>query len=526
MNTPVTLYDTTLRDGTQGEGINLSLGDKLRIAERLDQFGVDYIEGGWPGSNEKDIEFFRAAANKTWKHARIAAFGSTRRVGVLAKEDAQVQLLLDSLAPVVTIFGKTWLLHVSEVLKTTPEENLAMIRDTVQVLCGAGREVVYDAEHFFDGYKDNPEYAIKCLLAAQEGGAGHVILCDTNGGTLPNEVAKICADVREKIRVKFGIHTHNDGGLAVANAIAAVEKGAEQVQGTINGYGERTGNCNLVTMIPNLQLKMGRPVVSQESLSGLRDLSLFLDEVANQRHDTRAPFVGESSFAHKGGMHVNAVNKLAKTFEHIDPATVGNHRRILVGELSGRTNVFMKAREMGIALDEKDPDTREILQRIKSMEAKGYEFEAADASFALLIRRIREKTEPAFYLQEYHVSMRNSPVRQYQEAEATVKILVGGEPFYTVAGGDGPVNALDNAMRKALATAYPQIQNIRLTDYKVRILDSNRGTEAKTRVLITSADGAKEWSTVGVSDNLVEASWLALADSIEYYLLDQKVSGN
>ncbi len=521
MSQAVAMYDTTLRDGTQGEGIHFSLADKLRIAGRLDQFGMDYIEGGWPGSNEKDIEFFKAAATHPWKHAKIAAFGSTRRVGVSADRDSQVVTLVEARTPVVTIFGKTWLLHVTEILKTTPEENLAMIGETVAYLKSAGREVVYDAEHFFDGCKDNPEYALKTLEAAALGGATTVVLCDTNGGTMPSEIAEMTRLVVSRLGVPVGIHTHNDCGLGVANALAAVEAGAVQVQGTINGYGERTGNCNLTTVIPSLQLKMGRKVVPDEQMPRLRDLSLFLDEIANVNPDIRAPFVGDTSFAHKGGMHVNAVNKLARSFEHIRPEQVGNRQRILVGELSGKTNVFMKAKELGLSLDEKSPETRDILTKVKELENQGYEFEAADASFDLLVRRALEKRQPLFELEEYHVSIRNSPRRDYATTEATVKLRVNGEPCYTVAEGDGPVNALDTALRSALAKFYPAITAMTLCDYKVRIIDSSHGTEAKTRVLITSAHGSDHWSTVGVSGNIIEASWVALTDSIEYFLSRQ-----
>jgi 2-isopropylmalate synthase len=521
MQPSIRLYDTTLRDGTQGEGISLSLADKLRIAEKLDQFGFHYIEGGWPGSNEKDIEFFRAARSRVWQHAKIAAFGSTRRAGVRTGEDAQVDLLLRAETPVVTIFGKSWLLHVHEVLRTSPEENLAMIRETVRHLREAGREVVYDAEHFFDGYKDAPEFALRCLAAAAEGGASALVLCDTNGGSLPSEVGEIVGVVCGKFAgdgLDVGIHSHNDGGLGVANALAAVQAGATHVQGTINGYGERTGNCNLVSLLPNLQLKLKVPVVSEENLTRLRDLSLFVDEVANQNPDPRAPFVGSSSFAHKGGMHVNAVNKLARTFEHIAPELVGNHQRILVGELSGRSNIVMKARELGIPLGETDPVTRELVQTIKSLEARGYEFESADGSFGLLVRKGIQPRDPFFELIEYHVSIRKSVPRAYEMAEATVKLKVRGTPSYTVAEGDGPVNALDQALRAALTPFYPEIAQVHLADYKVRIVDSANGTDAVTRVLITSMADGERWTTLGVSGNIIEASWLALVDSLEYYL--------
>ncbi len=515
----IQLYDTTLRDGAQGEGIQFSASDKLRIAERLDEFGMHYIEGGWPGSNPKDMEFFKAAAGRKWA-ARLAAFGSTRRVGVQPGEDPQVLQLLEAETPVVTLVGKSSLLHVAEILKTSAEENLAMIRDTVAFLKEKGREVLFDAEHFFDGFKDNPEYALACARAAREGGAAMAVLCDTNGGSLPSEVGRITGTLAAALEGwPVGIHTHDDSGLGAANALAAVEAGASQVQGTINGYGERTGNCNLVTVIPNLQLKLGLRVVSDEDLAQLRQLSLFVDDIANQHHDPRAPFVGLKAFAHKGGLHTNAVRKLARSYEHIRPEQVGNRQRVLVGELSGRASVFLKAQSMGVILDEKAPETRAILDRIKELEQKGYEFEAADASFELLVRKELGHHRPFFELDEYHVSIRRSARHGFDAVEATVKLLVNGERSYTVAEGDGPVNALDLAMRAALRRFYPELDRVRLIDYKVRILDAGEGTDARTRVLVTSTDGLAEWTTVGVSGNVVQASWQALADGFAYFLL-------
>ena len=525
----MTLYDTTLRDGAQAEGINFSTADKLHIAARLDAFGIDYIEGGWPGSNPKDIEFFEKAKTLRLAHARLAAFGSTRRANVAVQDDPQVRQLLEAETPVVTIYGKTWLLHVLEVLKTTPEENLAMIADTVAFLKSHGREVIYDAEHGFDGFKADRAYALACIRAAHGAGADTIALCDTNGGSLPGWIAEmtrlcvgLCVDNLDgaKGKCEIGIHTHDDGGLGVANALAAVEAGATQVQGTTNGYGERTGNCNLTSVIPNLQLKMGRHLsLPPGRLAQLRDLSLYIDETANQRPNPRAPFVGQASFAHKGGTHVNAVGKVIHSYEHIRPEEVGNTRRILVGELSGRTNVTMKARELHIDLDEKAPETRQILDTIKRLENEGYEFEGADASFELLVRKTLQHHPAFFDLLEYHVSIRKIPARSFDNCEATVKIAVGGESAYTVSEGDGPVNALDAALRTALVKFYPRIAPIRLTDYKVRIVNSSSGTEAKVRVFIESTDGVRTWSTVGVSTSIVEASWLALVDSIEYYLL-------
>jgi 2-isopropylmalate synthase len=519
MNPDVTLYDTTLRDGAQAEGINFSTADKLRIAAKLDAFGIHYIEGGWPGSNPKDIEFFEKAKALALKHARIAAFGSTRRAGIRVEDDAQVRTLLEAATPVVTIYGKTSLFQVREVLKTTAEENLAMIEDTVRFLKANGREVVYDAEHCFDGLKEDRAYALDCLRAARRGGADSIALCDTNGGSLPGFVTEMTRLAVAEVGGPFGIHTHDDGGLGVANALAAVEAGVVQVQGTANGYGERNGNCNLTTVIANLQLKMGRHIVPDERLAQLRDLSLFVDETANQRPNIRAPFVGQASFAHKGGTHVNAVNKSASSYEHIRPEAVGNSRRILVGELSGRTNVMMKARELNLTLDEKAPETRQILDRIKQLESEGYEFEGADASFELLARKTLTHHAPFFELIEYHVSIRKQPAKESDVCEATVKVAVNGEEAYTVAEGDGPVNALDAALRAALVKFYPRIAPVTLTDYKVRIVNSASGTAAKVRVFIESTDSMQSWCTVGVSTNIIEASWIALADSIEYFLL-------
>ena len=532
-NSQVTLYDTTLRDGAQGEGINFSLADKLRIAQRLDAFGMHYIEGGWPGSNAKDIEFFREAKKLKLKHAKIAAFGSTRRAapapgstsqpqlrGVeLAATDPQVKLLLDAETPVVTLVCKTSMLHVTEILRTTPEENLAMIRDTIEYLVQNGREVIFDGEHTFDGYKLDAEYTTKCYQTADEAGASYLVLCDTNGGTLPSEIAEITKKLGAAVKkAKLGIHTHDDSGLAVANALSSIDAGALQVQGTINGYGERTGNCNLVTTIANLQLKMKRPVVSDEKLAELRDLSLFVDEVANQRPNVRAPFIGDTAFAHKGGIHVNAVNKLSSSYEHIQPEKVGNRQRVLVGELAGRANIMLKARNLGIKLEEKSPEAMKVLEQVKTLESQGYEFEAADASFELLARKALHQYRPFFELLEYHVSIRRNPESKYDVSEATLKLKVDGEKKYVVAEGDGPVNALDAALRAALFPFYPHIAQMRLTDYKVRIIDSRSGTAAKTRVFIESTEGDNSWATVGVSYDIIEASWIALRDSVDYFL--------
>ena len=518
---PVFLYDTTLRDGTQGEGFQLSGLDKLRIAERLDEFGIDYIEGGWPGSNTKDIEFFREAKKLKLKHAKLAAFGSTRRADTAVEEDTQVRLLLEAETPVVTIFGKSWELQVTEVLRTTVEENQAMIRDTVAHLVKHGREVIYDAEHFFDGYKDSAEHALATLEAAAQGGAACLVLCDTNGGTLPSEVMEICGAVRKRLPgTPVGIHTHNDCELAVANAIAAVGAGAVQIQGTINGYGERTGNCNLTSVIPILQLKMGMEVVPR--LEKLRELSYFVDDVSNNPHFARAAFVGRTAFAHKGGMHVNAVQKLARSYEHIVPGSVGNEQNILVSELSGQSNILIKAHELGIPLAKGSPEAGAILRRVKELENEGYSYEAAGGSLEILIRRELGIYQKNFDITEYHSSFRQYRDGHPPVCEATVKLSVNGTPELVVAEGHGVVNSLDLALRKALLPFYPEIAGVSLVDYKVRIIDGHEATAAKTRVLIVSTDGESNWGTVGVSHNIIEASWLALVDGIDLYLQRRK----
>jgi len=518
MASHVEIYDTTLRDGSQGEGISFSAADKLRIAEKLDAFGVHYIEGGWPGSNPKDMEFFALARRRRWRRARLAAFGATRRKGLPVHRDEQVRLLLEAGTPVVTIFGKTSMLHVREVLRCTPEENLAMIRDTVRFLKDHGRFVIYDAEHCFDGYKLDADYAVATWQAAEQGGADLVVLCDTNGGCLASEITAITREAVRRLHCGVGIHTHDDIGLGVANALAAVEAGAGHVQGTINGYGERTGNCNLTSVIPCLALKMGRRCVPPASLRKLKELSQFVDEIANLRPNPRQPWVGASAFAHKGGTHVNAVQKLTASYEHIDPALVGNQRNVLVSDLAGRSNILMKARELGFRLRPDTPELKQILAVVKQREHEGFEYEAAPASLALLIRGVLEHNpELLFTVDTYHVSMRRDAKESI--CEATVRVRVGQTVHHTVAEGDGPVNALDGALRAALVQSFPQLRKMRLTDYKVRILDTTSGTAAKTRVLIESTDGKREWSTVGVSVNIIEASLQALVDSIEYALL-------
>lgn len=516
MQSDVELYDTTLRDGSQGEGVNFSAADKLRIAEQLDTFGIDIIEGGWPGSNPKDMEFFEQAKRRTFKHAKLAAFTMTRRKGIAAEDDDLLKMMIQAETPVVCIVGKSWLLHVTEVLRVTPEENRAMIADTVKFFKKHGKIVYYDAEHSFDGYKSEPEYALSTWRAAAEAGADAIVLCDTNGGCLPEEVARITALAKKELNTRIGIHTHNDIGLGVANALAAIEAGATQVQGTINGYGERTGNCNLISVIPNLFFKMKRIQHLAASMPKLRELSHFVDEVANFRPDPRQPWVGSTAFAHKGGMHVHAVDRVVNSYEHIAPESVGNYRRVLVSDMSGRSNILMKARELGFNFTAETPELKTILAKIKDLESKGYEFEAAEGSMALLIRKALKQEDAPFRVDAYHVSMRRDGNDSI--CEATIKVRVGEKRAHTVAEGDGPVNALDRALRMALSKFFPALEQVQLTDYKVRILDSDTGTAAKTRVLLESTDGKTEWGTVGVSENIIDASLQALTDSIEFYL--------
>ena len=517
MSNVVKIYDTTLRDGTQGEGISFSVTDKLLIAERLDQFGVDYIEGGFPGSNPRDITFFQEARKLKLRHARLAAFGSTRRAGVKASEDPQLRTLLDSGMPVMTIVGKTWNLHVTEILRTTLEENLAMIEDSARFLVAEGREVIHDAEHFFDGFKTDPDYALRTLAAAVRGGASNLTLCDTNGGTLVDEFKEIVARVVKEFGAeKVGVHCHNDSGLGVALSLAGVAAGATLVQGTVNGYGERVGNANMTTILPNLVLKMGRTARCAGNLSQLRDLSLFFDELANLRPDPKAPFVGQSAFAHKGGLHANAAQKVARSYEHIDPALVGNRTRVLVSDMAGRSSLALKARELGIELDEKRPEMKALIEELKEREFRGYEYEAADASFRLLVARHLGQRRSFFEVDSYRVIIERHGGELW--AEATVKLRVNGETVHTVAEDIGPVGALDKALRLALEKTYPSLREVSLRDYKVRILEGSDGAGARTRVLIESGDGSRIWGTVGVSDNIIDASWEALRESVEYKL--------
>ena len=514
----IKIYDTTLRDGTQGEGISFSVADKLRIAEKLDAFGMDYIEGGFPGSNPRDIAFFAEAKNLRLKHARLAAFGATRRAGVKAEEDSQLRTLLESEMPVLTLVGKTWLLHVHEIIRTTPEENLAMIEDSIRFLTAQGREVVYDAEHFFDGFRDNADYALKTLAAALRGGASNLTLCDTNGGMMVDDFKAIVGRaVSEFGGDKIGVHCHNDGGLGVALSLAGVAAGATLVQGTANGYGERVGNANLTTILPNLFLKIGGTAHCAPNLGGLRELSLFFDELANLRPDPKAPYVGASAFAHKGGLHANAASKVARSYEHIDPARVGNRTRVLVSDMAGRSSLVMKARELGFELDEKSPALKGLIEELKDLEFRGYEFEAADASLKLLVAKHLGQRRPFYEIEGYRVIIERH--RGELTAEATVRVKIGEKVLHTVAECTGPVGALDKALRLALDGFYPELKEMELRDFKVRILDSQQGTSARTRVLVESGDAHGIWGTVGVSDNLIEASWEALRDAVDYKLM-------
>jgi 2-isopropylmalate synthase len=518
MSSAVKIYDTTLRDGTQGEGISFSVTDKLLITEKLDQFGVDYIEGGFPGSNPRDITYFQEVRTLKLKHARLAAFGSTRRAGIKASEDSQLKTLLDSGMPVLTLVGKTWTLHVTEIIRTTLEENLAMIEDSVRYLTAQGREVIYDAEHFFDGYRANPDYAMQTLAAAIRGGASNLSLCDTNGGSMVDDFKTIVGRVVSEFgSEKVGVHCHNDSGLGAALTLAGIGAGATLVQGTANGYGERTGNANLFTVLPSLFIKMGRTARCAANLDQLRELSLYFDELANLKPDIKSPYIGASAFAHKGGLHANAAQKVKSSYEHIDPALVGNRTRVLVSDMAGRSSISMKAKELGLDLDEKSPAMKTLIDELKDLEFRGYEFEAADASLKLLIARAMGQAQTFFEVEGYRVSVE----RRGNESvsEATVKLTVNGQSLHTVAECSGPVGALDKALRLALESFFPQIKVLELRDYKVRILDSRAGSNARTRVLIESGDGRSIWGTVGVSDNVIDASWQALTDAVNYQLL-------
>ena len=517
----VEIYDTTLRDGTQGEGISFSSLDKIKIAQRLDKFGVTFIEGGWPGSNPKDMEFFDEIRHIPLKKAKIAAFGSTRRGKVNTKEDFNIKALIDSKAPVVTIFGKSWDLHVKEALRVSLEENLRMIYDSIAYIKSKGRTVIYDAEHFFDGFKADKEYALKTLEAAKKAGAETIVLCDTNGGSLPREISEIINAAKAAVKSDYGIHTHNDSGLGVANSVTGIEAGCMHVQGTINGIGERCGNADLCVIIPILQIKMGMRCVSDKNLTDLTEVSLYVYEVANVVPIKKDPFVGESAFAHKGGIHVDAVMKNIATYEHISPESVGNRRRVLLSDLSGKSNIKFKTKEMGIEEDI-DPEQMKALARdIKNLEHEGYLYEDAEASFELLLREKQDKRKQFFELEGYRlITEQKSNMEPY--SEATIKVNVQGQTEHTAAEGDGPVNALDNALRKALLKFYPNLGKMHLTDYKVRVLDAKESTKAKVRVHIESTNSKEVYGTVGVSENIIEASWEALVDSISYHLLKDK----
>jgi 2-isopropylmalate synthase len=513
----IQIYDTTLRDGTQRKDISLSCSDKLRIAQRLDEMGVDFIEGGWPGSNPKDVEFFQEAAKIHWKHALITAFGSTCRVNGGPQDDANIQALLDSGTPVCTVFGKSWTLHVLEVLRTTLPENLRIIEQSVAFLREQGRRVIYDAEHFFDGYKDDPEYALETLRAAVRGGAERVVLCDTNGGVLPHEVSQIVAHVRKELDIPLGIHAHNDSECAVANSLTAVQAGCTQVQGTINGYGERCGNANLCSIIPDLQIKLGYECLLPEKLSELYDLSHFVAEIANLAPDEYQAYVGQAAFAHKGGVHVSAMRRSPLSYQHIEPELVGNEMSVVVSELSGKGNILSKAEEYGLAVNGSQ-EVVDALNQIKELESQGFSFEAAEASAMLLLKRHQPDYRAPFELIDYSVSVEHRQKRGII-TEAMVKVRIGEKVIHTAGEGCGPVNALDVAMRKALVEDFPQIAQFHLTDFKVRILNGALATEAITRVLIDTQNGYHSWSTVGASSNIIDASWQALADSLEYGLM-------
>jgi len=519
MKRPIEIYDTTLRDGSQAEGVSLSVEDKLRITEKLDELGVHFVEGGWPGSNPKDVEYFVKVRKLPLRYTRVAAFGSTHHPKYTVTEDPNLKALIASETPVITIFGKTWDLHVREALGISPGKNLQLIKNSVKHLKKYAQLVIFDAEHFFDGYKADPDYAVKCLMSAQEGGADSVILCDTNGGTLTAELSRIVGKVLEQVDAPVGIHAHNDSEVAVANSLAAIELGASQVQGTINGLGERCGNANLCSIIPALRFKMGLDCLSDDQVKKLRETSRFVSEIANLRHSRRLPYVGDSAFAHKGGIHVSAVQKNPLTYEHIRPELIGNIQRVLVSDLAGRSNVLRKARESGIKLVEGSPELKEIIQKLKSLENQGFEFEGAEASFEILMKKALGLHRTFFDLIGFRVIVEKRKEGEEPLSEATIMVRVSDHVEHTAATGSGPVNALDNALRKALEKFYPQLKQVSLIDYKVRVLSAAEGTAANVRVLVESGDRQHKWGTVGVSENIIEASWQALVDSIDYKLL-------
>ena len=518
----VEIYDTTLRDGAQAEDISFSVEDKIRITEKLDELGVHYIEGGWPGSNPKDADYFKRAKKLKLKNAVVVAFGSTHRPKHKAKDDSNLKALIEAETPVITIFGKTWDFHVKESLKISLNENLDLIRDSVAYLKKYTNRVFFDAEHFFDGYRDNPEFALKCLAAARDAGADYLVLCDTNGGTLPEDLKKTMNTIIEKVKHPIGIHAHNDSECAVANSIIAVKLGASQIQGTINGLGERCGNANLCSVIPNLQVKLGIKCISDGQLKRLRDVSRFVNEIANMRHFKRQPFVGDSAFAHKGGIHVSAVMKRPETYEHIKPELVGNSHRVLISDLAGKSNILRKAKEFNIHIEPDSPQLQDMLNTLKDLEHQGFQFEGAEASFELLLKKALGLHRKFFDLIGFRVIVEKRKEGELPLSEATIMMKVGGKTEHTAATGTGPVNALDNALRKALDKFYPELKEVKLHDYKVRVLTAGKGTSAKVRVLTESGDEKSRWGTVGVSENIIEASWQALVDSIEYKLLKEE----
>jgi 2-isopropylmalate synthase len=521
----VKVYDTTLRDGTQAEDISFSVEDKLRITQKLDELGIHYIEGGWPGSNPRDVQYFREVQNIPLVSAKIVAFGSTARKGVPPEKDANIRALLDAKTEIITIVGKSWDIHPLIAMDISLEENVELIVKSITFLKKHVPEVIYDAEHFFDGFKGNKEYALSTIKAAKEAGADCIVLCDTNGGSLPFEIEEIIREVLGSITIPLGIHIHNDTELAVANTIIAVKAGVTQVQGTINGHGERCGNANLCSIIPNLQLKMGIQCLSDDRLTKLKEVSRFVSELANLPHNKHQPYVGDSAFAHKGGLHVSAIRKSPLTYEHIKPELVGNTQRILISDLSGESNVLAKAEEFNIKLEKGNPVTKKIVTALKELENQGYQFEGAEGSFELLIKKAVGRHKKFFDLLGFRVIVEKRGDDSPSVAEATIMVKVGDRVEHTAAEGNGPVNALDNALRKALEKFYPGLAEVRLIDYKVRVLSAQEGTGANTRVLIESWDGKTRWGTVGVSENIIQASWLALVDSIDYKLLKEEEEG-
>ncbi|NWG04096.1 MAG: citramalate synthase [Syntrophaceae bacterium] len=519
---PIKLYDTTLRDGSQAEDIAFSVEDKIRIAQKLDELGIHYIEGGWPGSNPKDLQFFQEMKSAPPGRAKMVAFGSTCRAGTPPQKDPNLQALIEAGTEVVTIFGKSWDIHPLEALNITLDQNLEMIHHSIHFLKGRVEEIIFDAEHFFDGYKSNPRYALSTLMAAQEAEADWIVLCDTNGGTLLDEIQSIIKEVKKQIRVPLGIHVHNDTEMAVANTLLAVKEGVQMVHGTINGYGERCGNANLCSIIPNLKLKMGVDCITDAQLKKMTEVSRFVSELANLPHYKYLPYVGDSAFAHKGGIHVSAIRKSDATYEHISPERVGNRQRVLISDLSGESNILYKASEFKIDFQSKDPKVRNILDNLKKLENEGFQFEGAEGSFEILIKKALGQHKKFFELMGFRVIVEKKTEEEIPLSEATIMVRIGNQVEHTAAVGNGPVNALDHAIRKALEKFYPSLKEVKLLDYKVRILSTKDGTGAQTRVLIESGDGKSKWGTVGVSENIIQASWQALVDSIDYKLLKKE----